>query len=285
MRIRALLPFLLVVAAQAPAFAQDKASDVLADGDPPLTRQMASDYMRFMQWALRTPLTIGQENRLQSFLIDNWKAANNAEITRTLNILALREQIQTMDLSGSQWAAYQTGLDALRNWRASENMEMARWGLAFFKSSHTALVQDDPALTRQMEDAYEEIGYFMMNEVDGRAPLLLDAVERTQLADTIARSYPQLSPEQRTNFALLPRIWVQVRNAWPTLDDATKASLRSLWKANFNPAPAPPAKGTKPPPAPKVQPTINRLVAMTWVLKADVFGKMSSVGTPYGIGW
>jgi hypothetical protein len=291
MKLRTLIPLISVFALCGLAAAQDPKPQVLADGDPPLTQEMANDYMHFMQWSLRTPLTLGQEERIQSFLVDNWKAANLAEIKRTLNILALRKRLQTMGLTDSKWAAYQMGRDALHNWNASQNMEMARWGLALYNSSHRALVKGDPPLTRQMEDAYEELGYFMMNVVDGSQPAKIDAVERTQLADSIATTYAQLTPEQKANFADLPKVWVQIRNAWPTLDDATKSALKDLWKSNFGwLLKVPPVtKGAKPapvtPPSSRPQPTINRLVRMTWVTTPDIFSKMSAVGTPYGLGW
>jgi hypothetical protein len=288
MKLRALLPLFVALGLPCSLMAQNNPADVLADGDPPLTTQMAGDYMRFMQWSLRTPLTLAQENRLRSFLVDNWKAANKAEISRTLNILALRRQLETMGLQDSRWAAYQTGADALRNWRSDQNVEMARWGLSLFNASHTPLLPGWPTLYRQMEDAYEEMGYFMLSEVNGTKALKIDAVERSQLADSLVRAFPQLTPEQKENFMELPQIWVQVRKAWPTLDDAAKNSLKSAWKAGFYPQPKPsakpPAKGATAQ-APKAQPVINYLVKMTWVTSPEVFSKMKATGTPYGLGW
>src|SRR5579885_400039 len=76
-------------------------SDVLVPGDPPLTRDMADNYTHFIQWALRTPLTIAQETRIKDYLVENWKAGNKFEIYRTLDILALRDRIDAMKLSDS----------------------------------------------------------------------------------------------------------------------------------------------------------------------------------------
>ena len=292
MKLPALLSLLIALAIPGLTLAQDK-PQILADGDPPLTQQMANDYMHFMQWALRTPLTLTQEATVQRFLVDNWKAGNQAEIARTQNILALRERIGKMGLKDNQWAAYEMGQNAIHNWKASPTMEMAVWGMDLFNSSHKALIAGDPPLTKQMELAYEELGYFMMNVVDSAGPIKIDAVERSQLADTLASVWPNLTADQKSNFALLPKIWVQIRESWPTMDDATKASLKTLWKANFYPAAktasTPPKKGAKPAAPPPVstrpQPTINRLVQMTWVTNTDVFSKMSAAGTPYGLGW
>jgi len=291
MRLKSLLVVILGILCVSTSFAQPNPKDVLVDGDPPLTQQMSSDYMRFMQWALRTPLTIAQQNRIQDFLVDSWKSSNHPEIERTLNILALRSRIEAMGLKDSQWAAFQTGQDALDNWNSNNSLEMARWGLALFNSSHKPLVVGNPPLTKQMEDAYEETGYFILEAVDGSKPQPLDAMERNQLADSLGGTFTQLPDDQKANFASLPKTWVQLRTAWPTLDESTKSSLAAAWRAAMHPATKPATgskKGSKPapaPPKPSNEPTINRLVGMIWMLRPDIFSKMSGVGTPYGMGW
>ena len=299
MKLR-VLTFLLVLLAAGIALAQPQPAPqtppatqgVLADGDPPLTQQMVTDYSHFIQWALRTPLTQNQGKRIQAFLVDNWKAANTDEISRTLNILALRDRIKNMGLQDSMWAAYQTGTDALYNWKSSPNLEMARWGIAMFDASHKPLVKGNPPLTRQMEDAYEEMGYFMMKVVDGKAPTAIDALERSEFADSIANTYPKLTDEQRANFAQLPKIWVQLRESWPTIDPSVRASLKAAWKEGFYPSPSKPkagakkgAKDTTPPPSPTPITALSRLEKMAWVTNSDIFTAMSNAGTPYGLGW
>src|SRR3982751_5917853 len=91
-------------------------SPVLADGLPPLTQDMATKYMHFMQWALRTPLTQAQESRITDYLVTAWKSNKQNDIKRTLNLLALREQLASMQLTDNPWAAYSTGQMALHYW-------------------------------------------------------------------------------------------------------------------------------------------------------------------------
>ena len=285
MKIRSLLVALLTLACLGHSLAQGTTNDVLVDGDPPLTQQMATDYMHFMQWALRTPLTLAQQERIQDFLVDSWKSSNTAEIQRTLNILALRGRIESMGLKDNPWAAYQTGQDAVSQWNANSGLDMARWGLSVFNSSHKPLVAGNPPLTEQMDAAYEEMGYFVLEAIDAAKPNRLDAVERSQLADTLGNLYTQLPDDQKANFAVLPKLWVQLRTAWPTLDAGTKASLTAMWRSSMYPAPK--ATGSKKAvqTKTKIEPTINRLVGMTWLLRPDNFAKMGAVGTPYAMGW
>ena len=289
MRARSLILALLCCATTS-AFAQTSDPKILVDGNPPLTVEMASDYQHFMQWALRTPMTAAQQARIQNYLVTSWKQGNLREITRTVDLLALRDRIKTMELQDSHWAPISTGRMALHYWNQNSTTPSALWGLAMYRSTHTPLIPDNPPLYRQMEDSYEEMGYFMMTIVDGNAPIRLDAVARAQLADSMAATWKKLTPEQKTNFSNLPQAWYQVRNAWPTLDDATKASLKADWKAHFFPQPKPskPAKGKAAPPATppsKPEQPLIRLAKMTWIIDTDSFSKVNAVGTPYTNGW
>ncbi len=286
MRILYPLALLLTLALSGIAPAQD----TLAEGDPPLTAKMATDYTHFMQWTLGTALTVAQEARIQKYLVDSWKANDKAEIKRTLNLLALRDYMLSMHSDTNAWAASSLRRNAMTNWRKSPTLDQALWGVAIYNSARKPLVKDTPPLTRQMEDAYEELGYFMMEQVYGAKPTPIEAVERATLADALANDYPKLSPAEKANFALLPQAWYQLRNGWPTLDDGHKTALVKEWKSHFDPqaaAPTKPKKGAKPPPPPRqpAQTPMMRLINMSWVLNPSVFGGLSGVGQPFGLGW
>ena len=296
MKVRSLLCLVALLTLPCMLHAQSPATpNVVADGNPPLTSQMVADYTNFFQWCLEAPLTLAQGATIQKYLVDSWKSGNQDEIKRTINILALRDQIKSMNLSDNRWAAIQTGENAIHNWDLDPGSDMAMWGLSIFNAANTPLVSGTPGLTKQMEGAYEELGYFMMNAVDGKEPDHIDAIERSQLADALTSSFATMSQDEKEDFSHLPRIWVQLRTSWPTMDDATKSSLIAAWKAAFYPAAKPKASTTKSKTKPSATPsapanaqpqqTINRLVKMTWVANPDVFSKMSSVGTPYGTGW
>lgn len=286
--MRILYPLALLAALTFAALAP--AQDTLAEGDPPLTAKMATDYIHFMQWTLDVPLTVAQENRIQKYLVDSWKANDTGEIKRTLNLLALREYMLKMHSNIDPWASRSLRRNALFNWRKSPTLPMATWGLAIDNAAHTPLVKDTPPLTRQMEDAYEELGYFMMEQVYGAKPTPIEAMDRASLADALAADYPKLSAEEKANFALLPQAWYQLRTGWPSLDDAHKSALVKEWKSQFEPKAVPtakPKKGAKPapPPAQPAQTPMIRLVGMTWVLNPAVFTNISGVGEPFGLGW
>jgi hypothetical protein len=261
------------------------AQDVLVPGDPPLTTDLVAKYSRFMQWTLGAPLTLAQEARIRDYLVENWKSDDKGEIHRALNIIALREQIEALKLQDEPWAAESMRKEALRNWRGSSALKMSQWGMSIFDSAHRPLVTGTPPLTRQMEDAYEELGYFMMREALGTEPVKLFAEQRVGLADALGGAFASMSPEQKANFAKLPEVWVQIRAAWAGLTDAQKADLRKDWKSRLSPAPAVAKKGAKPQPAAPEQTVLSRLTDMKWVLEPSVFEKLSAVGTPYGKGW
>jgi hypothetical protein len=280
------LALLLTFALSGPALAQDN----LADGDPPLTAKMATDYIHFMQWTTGVPLTLAQEAMIQKYLVDSWKANDAGEIKRTLNLLALRGYLLSMHSDTEPWAAMSLRRNAVLNWRKSPTLDMPTWGLAIYNAAHLPLVKDTPPLTKQMESAYEEMGYFMMSQVYGTAPSPIDAVERNTLADALASDYAKMTPDQKANFALLPQTWVQLRTGWPSLDEAHKAALVKDWKANFEPkqaVPAKPKKGAKPapPPSQPAQTPLMRLMDMTWVTNPAIFAELNTVGQPYGLGW
>lgn len=266
------------------------AQDTLAEGDPPLTAKMATDYTHFMQWTLGTPLTVDQEARIQKYLVDSWKANDKAEIKRTLNLLALRNYMLSTHADTNAWAASSLRRNAMTNWRKSPTLDQALWGISIYNSAHQALVKDTPPLTRQMEDAYEELGYFMMEQGYGAKPTPIEAVERATLADALAADYPKLSATDKANFALLPQAWYQLRNGWSTLDDGHKAALVKEWKSHFEPKAASvtkPKKGAKSAPtaSQNVQTPMTRLLNMTWVLDPSVFANLNGVGQPFGLGW
>ena len=290
MRIRPLLcaAFILLAAF---GFSQD----VLVPGNPPLTSEMAEKYVRFMGWALDVPLTKAQEDRIRTFLMDTWKSGDPTEIDRTVTLLATRDQIEKMGLQGDQAAKMSLRKRALYTWRRNPTMPAASWGMTFTAAATRPLVPGQPPLTKQMEDAYEELGYFLMEQAFGSKPIAIDAMQRVQLYDGLARAYSSLSPAQRANFAQIPQVWVQVRRAWPTLSDADKASVAALARDQFNPKPKSAPGAKKPKPAAPTSPadvsdaaSLGRLLKMTWVTTPDVFSKLSALGGPaaaYGSGW
>ena len=255
-----------------------------------MTQKMATDYIHFMQWTLGTPLTLAQEARIQKYLVDSWKANDQGEIKRTLNLLALRNYMLSMHSNTNAWAAHSLRRTAVIEWKKSPSLEMPLWALAIYNASNDPLIKDTPPLTRQMEDSYEELGYFMMEQVDGAKPTPIEAMERASLADALANDYPKLSGSEKANFALLPQVWYQLRNAWPSLDDSHRAAFVKEWKSHFEPKPAAvakPKKGAKPAAVASqpAQTPMMRLMSMTWVLEPPVFSDMSGVGEPYDLGW
>lgn len=265
------------------------AQDVVVQGDPPLTGAMVANYTRFIQWILDTPLTVAQEDRIKSHLVMSWEANDKSEIQRTLNLLELRSDIELLKLQEEPRAKEALRREALRNWDRNSSSDMARWGVALYDASHRPLVAGKPPLTKQMQDAYIEMGSFIANELYGPPATKLDADQRVQLADSLGSQYKTMNPEQTANFASLPAAWVQLRRAWPNLGQPEKAALKADWKARLEPKPA----ATKPP-AVKASASLGQasaltqLRAMTWMVNADAFAKINAFGSgpyAYGNGW
>ena len=262
---------------------------VVADGNPPLTDEMVIKYTHFMQWTMIMPLTVAQEDRIKTYLTGIWRANDRAEIERTLNLLELRDQLESLHQNVEPWAAVTMRGNAVHNWKTGSD-EMSKWGMALYNANHSPLVPGNPPLTRQMEDSYEEMGYFVLTQVYNSSPQHIDAVERADLANVLGGQFKSMPADQQANFAKLPEVWYQVRNAWPNMDDASKSALAASWKAHFSPPKAGPGKKVTDLPAGRPIPkdTFGRLATLTWMVSPADFGKMSAFGADkyaFGNGW
>lgn len=270
------------------------AQDVLADGKPPLTQEIADKYVRFMGWALDVPLTKVQEERLKNYLVDTWKSGDTVEIDRTLMLLATRDRLEKMGLQQDRAAQLSVRKRALYSWNRNPMMPSASWGIAFTAAATRPVVKGPPPLTKQAEDAYEEMAYFLIEQAFGAKPTAIDAMQRVQLYDSLARSFGAFTSVEKSNFAQLPAVWAQIRRAWPTLSESDRSAVGALVREQFSGKSTAGAvgKGKRPTPAPPVGKsedlTLSRLLKMSWLASPEVFGKLAAIGGPdraYGSGW
>ncbi len=104
----------------------------------------------------------------------------------------------------------------------------------------TVAVECDPPLTRAAADAYLDILVFMASAVQGvdlgTPPLHV----RDQFVSGVAAAYCSGTDEDRAYVASAPERLILLRTLWPELEEARRAELREVWRAQLAPLlPAP----------------------------------------------
>jgi hypothetical protein len=70
---------LSLLTAASPAVAQtDKSAkdEILAAGNPPLTRKQLNDLLEYFEWSLKARFTAGQQSRIEQIVVAEWRAAS-----------------------------------------------------------------------------------------------------------------------------------------------------------------------------------------------------------------
>jgi hypothetical protein len=135
--------------AQNGPFASDA---VLAQGNPPLTESMVTDFTNFQAWLLEIPFTQQQRERIRAMLLEDWKKPEEIKNDMTwLNMAAVfakgapdvREFIR-LDLEAK----------VLKDLRADKNNPDSQWLEAAYDDAHRPIVAGNPPLTESMISHY-----------------------------------------------------------------------------------------------------------------------------------
>jgi hypothetical protein len=115
------------------AAAGDAAPRVIADGNPPLTSEMAAKSARFFEWLLDVRFTRNQQQEYEALLAREWSSEANRKST-----LSLLQTVDRLDSVSEQKRRevranlLESMLDNLRK----TNDEDSRWLLAIYRSAH-----------------------------------------------------------------------------------------------------------------------------------------------------
>jgi len=214
--------------------AHTESNEILARGNPPLTREMASAFTTFTGWVLELQFTAEQENAMTTVLVKDWDSGDRAHIDSHLEWIqlsaealktppaeraALREELRTKFLT------------ELKNHRRSPD---SKWLLEQYRRAHDPLAPGNPALTRQISDAGAEALAFMCSEVI-QQQVSPDTVLKDAMAEHLTRRWPMLTDDEQKVLAAVPYEWAVLRRKWPTLTRIGRAQYRREWRHRLGP--------------------------------------------------
>lgn len=228
------LPCLLALVLLGSAGVATAAEEILAPGNPPLTRQGLYRFTGFVEWLLEVPLTTDQKQLVEQSLRDAWAKGDQEEITGYVETLGVEAQVAAATPEQRRLIREQALPDVLQELRSKPDDEGARWALGVYEAGHQPIAAGQPPLTRQVTDAFVELYTFMLSEATGKrfdAP----AEVRDDLAKYFAAGYPDLTPEAQAEFSRMPLIWAAFQYAWPLMTDADKGPYRAQFKEMFKP--------------------------------------------------
>lgn len=208
--------------------------DVLAAGNPPLTRQTADHFVGFFIWLLDAPLTQTQRQDLQDAAVQTWRSGDSNGMS-TINQTADAYQ-KLAQLSETQRIQLRDQLQPqlLDQARSQPNDEFSRWLLDVYTSAHAPIATGNPPLTRQVSDANAEVTYFLLKVVatgDGSIDgLKLDDSLLDNWAAGVAHDYPSYSADQQQMLTRMPLFRAAMAEGWPQLSADDRARLRDQWR-------------------------------------------------------
>jgi len=205
---------------------------ILVAGEPPLTREVVDGCRHFIEWTLDSAMTEAQAREFEQALVSTWRGGDRDAVQQALDLLAIREQVQSLPEAQRTFIREQMLPDMLADWRAHPEDESSRWMLSVYDASHVAIAAGDPPLTRQMSDAYAEALVFAARQATGR-PFEADAAFKDAVAQRLAATYASLAPESRRLLVSCPLVWAALRFAWPEVSAPEREQLKQRWIAVF----------------------------------------------------
>ncbi len=201
---------------------------VLAAGNPALTKGMVTRFTDFFEWLIEEPLTQEQRERMASLVVGAWRQNSGSDIADVVEIL--KNEAQVAQLPDSQRALVLTQVqpEILKSLKADPNEEFNRWLLEMYNSAHVPIAAGNPPLTRQVSDAQAEMFAFMLGQASGQT-VNADRLFKDDFARGVSRLYPTLSATQQAKWAQSPVIWASLRVIWSQLDEKDRSGLRKQW--------------------------------------------------------
>lgn len=216
-------------------------AQVIVSGDPPLTEEMIGRFGEFFEWAFDVHLTNDQCNVLRKYSIEIWNKQNKSDMESIVNVVQLQVELSKADPKKLAVVRATYGPQVLESMRKQPNEPMAVWALAVYESSHKVLAAGNPALTRQISDAYLEAVFLMLAEAQGLPQETPDAKLKDEWAAATAKNYARIPDAMKQQIAAMPLFVAQMRLNWPSMAETEKAKYRSTWAESLKsllPAPA-----------------------------------------------
>jgi hypothetical protein len=199
---------------------------VLVDGSPPLTQAMLDKCLRFWAWALAVGLSDSQAAAIRDQLLQYWTSHDQAAIDQTLQRITTIDQIEQADpATQAYWrelnqAAVVNGLQH----DSETNNTVAASLLQAYQAANRPLVPGDPPLTLEVTNALLDLGCFL----HANGTQATDKV-RLEWSRQVARSYVEMSTQQRQTLSQMPLVWANVQAVWEKLAPAEQDAYRAQW--------------------------------------------------------
>ena len=237
----------LAVGALANATDEGDLAAVLAPGDPALTEGMVGRLTSFFEWLLQAPVTVQQRTELRDNLVESWQKGDRADMDGMAEILGTEAEVAQHPPAERDLLREQLQPALLAELRKQPDDKGARWVLGVYEAAHVPIAAGNPALTRQVSDAYAEVLAFMVGQVLGN-----ESPASTEFKDQFAKSlitdYPNYEAAAQANLAKMPMYWAAIRLAWPALPADQQDAYRKQWTPGVTaflgakPAPQPEAE-------------------------------------------
>jgi PDZ domain len=213
--------------------ASDSGGAVLADGTPPLTKDLVNREAQFYEWLLDAQLTTEQRSELQEALIGKWNSHRQDHINTDLKVMNQWDGLKKLspedqDVTREKLRALY--LDMIRQAsRQTPNFKWGQWVLNVYDSAHRPIANGDPPLTRQVADAYAELISFMVSECLHQAAFQANRQFKDQLAQSLATTWSAYPPQAQRSLSQLPATWKAVRYNWPRISEPQRETYRKEW--------------------------------------------------------
>jgi uncharacterized protein YneF (UPF0154 family) len=134
-----------VARAQKGPFASDA---VLAQGNPPLTESMVTDFANFQAWLFEIPFTQQQRERIRAMLLQDWKKPE--EIKSDMSWLTMEANFAKGAFDVREFIRLDLEAKVLKDLRADKNNPDSQWLVAAYDDAHRPIAAGNPPLTESM---------------------------------------------------------------------------------------------------------------------------------------
>jgi hypothetical protein len=209
-------------------------ADILAAGNPPLTRLTVDHFVGFFMWVLDAPLTQTQRQDLEDAAVQTWRSGESTSVAAIVQMADAYQKLARLGETQRIQLRDQLQPQLLDQARSQPDDEFSRWLVDVYTSAHMPIASGTPPLTREVSDANAEVTYFVLKVVatgDGSIDgLKLDQSLLDNWAASVARDYPSYAADQQQMLARMPLFRAAMVEGWPQLSADDRARLRDQWR-------------------------------------------------------
>ncbi len=218
--------------ADAASSAERNSTQVVVQGNPPLTQGMVVRFTDFFEWIVEAPLTVEQRDRMRTLVVTAWQQNSKSDMDGVVEILKNEAQVASMPAEQRDVVRAQVQPEFLKALKADSTEEFNRWLLEIYDTAHAPIAGGNPPLTRQISDAEAEMFAFMLSEASGQK-VEADQQYKDDFARWLTQAYPALPPETQAKWAQSPVLWASLRVVWSQMDAKGRADLRKQWSESL----------------------------------------------------